>query len=50
VHGAALSESRVRELLRAVIEKEGVEALQLDDKPELRDMFVAFAFGREPEC
>jgi glycosyltransferase involved in cell wall biosynthesis len=44
--GASLSESRVRELVRAVIEEGGVEALQLDDKPELREMFVAFAFNQ----
>jgi hypothetical protein len=24
----------------------GVEALQLEDKPELREMFVAFAFNQ----
>jgi hypothetical protein len=51
LHGSGLSESDARELVRAVIQKGGVEALQLDDKPGLKDMFVAFAFGdRVPEC
>ncbi len=44
--GASLSESRVRELVRAVIEEGGVEALHLEDKPELREMFVTFAFNQ----
>jgi hypothetical protein len=50
LHGLGLSESQVRELVRAVIQKGGVAALQLDDKPELRDMFVAFAFDQETGC
>ena len=50
LHGYGISESRAREVVRAVIEEGGVEALQLDDKPELREMFVAFAFNQETEC
>lgn len=50
LHGCGIPESRARELVRAVIQKGGVAALQLDDKPELRDMFVAFAFDQETGC
>jgi hypothetical protein len=50
LHGLGLSEPRAKELVRAVIQKGGVGALQLDDKPELRDKFVAFAFDQEPGC
>ena len=50
LHGISLSESRVRELVRAVIEEGGAGALQLDDKPELREMFVAFAFNQDSGC
>ena len=50
LHGCSISESRAREVVRAVIEKGGVGALQLEDKPGLRDMFVAFAFDQESEC
>ncbi len=50
LHGCGIPESRARELVRAVIQKGGVAALQLDDKPELRNMFVAFAFDQETRC
>jgi hypothetical protein len=44
VHGMGLSEERARNIVKAVIRHGGVEALQLSDKPELENLFVAFAF------
>ncbi len=43
LHGSGLSEHRVKQILRAVIENGGEGALQLSDKPELEHMFVEFA-------
>jgi hypothetical protein len=45
LHGAGLPEHRVKQLVRAVIERGGKEALQLSDKPELEHMFVEFAYS-----
>ncbi len=43
LHGFGLPESRAKDLVRAVIEVGGIEALQLSDKPELERMFAQFA-------
>ncbi len=43
LHGWGLSESRLREVLRAVLERGGASALMLADKPELERRFVEFA-------
>lgn len=43
IHGCAIPEWRARELVRGVIAEGGKAALQLSDKPELEQLFVAFA-------
>lgn len=43
LQGCGLAEPVARERVRALIERFGAAALQLDDKPALRDAFVAFA-------
>lgn len=43
VHGCALPEDRAREGIRAVVRTAGESALQLDDKPALRQEFIIFA-------
>ena len=45
LQGGCLSEVRAKKLVRAVIEKGGKQALQLCDKPELEQMFVAWAYN-----
>lgn len=45
-HGVGLAEDHARDIVRRVIAEEGTTALQLDDRPAMRDAFVAFA--REP--
>jgi glycosyltransferase involved in cell wall biosynthesis len=47
VHGCGLPEEKAREMVRAVIERGGREALQLSDKPELEAMFVEFAYSQQ---
>ncbi len=42
LHGWGLPEQKVKTLVRNVIEKGGVRALQLSDKPELERMFLDF--------
>jgi hypothetical protein len=43
LHGCGLPEARTKELVREVIACGGVDALQLQDKPELERLFVEFA-------
>jgi hypothetical protein len=43
VHGVGLSEERARKIVAAVIRRAGVSALQVRDKPELEQAFVALA-------
>ncbi|MGQ9581831.1 MAG: glycosyltransferase [Armatimonadota bacterium] len=50
LHGSGLPEERVKELIRAVIEVGGKEALQLSDKPDLERMFVEFAYSETRHC
>jgi glycosyltransferase involved in cell wall biosynthesis len=45
LQGCGLPEAVSRERVRALVERCGASALQLDDKPALRDAFVAFARG-----
>ena len=45
LQGCGLPEDVARERVRAVVERCGAGALQLDDKPALRDAFLAFARG-----
>ena len=45
LHGSAISEHRVKQVVRTVIEKGGKEALQLSDKPELERRFIEFAYS-----
>lgn len=44
--GMGWPDSRCRQVVRAVIERYGLGALQLADKPELEQLFVDFAYGR----
>lgn len=48
--GAGLHETRVRQNIKAVVDRGGVSALQLDDKPQLRRRFLGFAQGETPTC
>lgn len=43
VHGCGLSEAVARAHVRALVDRCGASALQLDDKPRLREAFVNFA-------
>lgn len=43
LHGCGLSDTVAREHVRALLARCGAGALQLDDKPALRDAFVTFA-------
>ena len=43
LHGCGLSEAVVREHVRALVDCCGASALQLDDKPNLRQAFIDFA-------
>lgn len=43
LHGCGLAEDAVRDRVRSLLERFGTSALQLDDKPALREAFVAFA-------
>ncbi len=45
LHGCGLSEATARAHVRALLERCGEGALQLDDKPALRQAFVDFARG-----
>lgn len=45
LHGCGLAEDAARDRVRALIDRFGAAALQLDDKPALREAFVAFAKG-----
>ncbi|HEU4883209.1 MAG TPA: hypothetical protein VFT45_13205 [Longimicrobium sp.] len=49
VHGGGLPEARARTLVREVVALGGPAALQLDDKPALRERLLAFARGAAPE-
>lgn len=42
-HGWGLSDAQARASVAAVLERGGPSALELDDKPAMRDAFVAFA-------
>jgi hypothetical protein len=46
LHGVGLPETRTRELIGAVLEHAGRDALQLADKPALEQAFVEFAGAR----
>lgn len=46
--GCGLPDGVARERVRAVVERRGASALQLDDKPALRDAYLAFARGEGP--
>lgn len=46
LHGCGLAEDAARERVRSLLDRFGTGALQLDDKPALREAFVAFAKGR----
>ncbi len=48
LQGCGLSEAVARERVRALVQRCGAGALQLDDKPALRDAFLAFARAGEP--
>jgi hypothetical protein len=50
LHGWGLTDRRAREVVGAIIERAGVAALQLDDKPELEQAFVEFARQAAPEA
>ena len=45
LQGCGLPQGVARERVRALVERCGACALQLDDKPALRDAFLAFAYG-----
>lgn len=45
LHGIGLSDVIAREHVRALVDRYGASALQLDDKPTLRQAFVDFARG-----
>ncbi len=45
LHGCGLAEDMARARVRALLDRFGPGALQLDDKPALREAFVAFANG-----
>lgn len=44
-HGVGLDEEHARGIVRGLIAEEGTSALQLDDRPALRDAFVDFSRG-----
>lgn len=44
-HGVGLAEEHARQIVRALIAEEGTSALQLDDRPAMRDAFVEFSRG-----
>ncbi|MFT3956835.1 MAG: hypothetical protein QM722_21350 [Piscinibacter sp.] len=48
LQGCGLAESAARDRVRTLVERFGAGALQLDDKPVLRDAFIAFANGAHP--
>jgi glycosyltransferase involved in cell wall biosynthesis len=48
VQGVGLSEQRAREIVSAVIRKEGIGALQIGDKPALEAAFRKFVSAPEP--
>jgi hypothetical protein len=41
--GVGLAEADARDIVRRLIAQEGTAALQLDDRPQMRDAFVEFA-------
>lgn len=43
LHGACLPEERAKRLIQGVIRERGINALQLSDKPEMEQRFLAFA-------
>ncbi|MFX0199191.1 MAG: glycosyltransferase [Candidatus Hodarchaeota archaeon] len=45
VFGSGMPKEKAKETVRSIIEKGGVAALQLSDKPELEKAFVDFAFS-----
>ena len=44
VHGAGISESKARQVVKAMLEHGGKPVLQLSDKPDLERLFVDFAY------
>jgi len=44
-HGGGVSEDRLIPFLRAYIDTQGKNALQLSDKPDMEQVFVDFVFG-----
>jgi glycosyltransferase involved in cell wall biosynthesis len=49
LHGYGLTEARIREILRTLVNAAGVNALCLSDKPSLQTSFVQFAFQTVPK-
>jgi hypothetical protein len=47
-HGGGVAEERLRPFLRAYVEQEGKNALQLADKPDVERAFVHFVAGANP--
>ncbi|MDV2482608.1 glycosyltransferase family 4 protein [Methanoculleus sp. Wushi-C6] len=49
LQGAGMAEERVSALVRAIVDKGGVQALCLSDKPDLERLFVSFACAKFTE-
>jgi len=45
VHGACISEEKLKEVVKSLIEAYGKEALCLSDKPSLEKLFIEFAYA-----
>jgi hypothetical protein len=45
VHGAGMTEKKVKSVIRSLIERKGKKALNVDEKPNLQNMLVAFAYS-----
>jgi len=50
LEGVGLPEWRVRQNVQAIVDTCGISALQLDDTPALRDLFLAFGRGARSSC
>jgi glycosyltransferase involved in cell wall biosynthesis len=45
LYGCCLTQSKIKNILKSMIEKRGKESLQLQDKPKLEQMFIEFAYS-----